>query len=73
MKTTSFPIRPTPAADFQDLRKTLVLVQGVHTVDIHPDHIDVTYDPGATDLARVRGLIEHKGYVTEEPSGAQGP
>lgn len=73
MKTTSFPIHPTEAADFQDLRKTLVLVRGIHTVEIHPDRIDVTYDPGTTDLARVRGLIEHKGYATEEPSGAQEP
>lgn len=72
MKTTSFPIHPTAAADFQDLRKTLVLMPGIRCVEIHPDHIDVTYEPGATDLTRVRGLIEHKGYATEEPTGAQG-
>lgn len=68
MKTTSYPIRPTLTADFQDLRKTLVLVRGVRCVEIHPDHIDVTYDPEETDLERVRGLIEHKGYSTGEPT-----
>jgi len=68
MKTTSFPIHPTQSADFQDLRKTLVLMHGIHCVEIHPDHIDVTYDPAQTDLGRVRGLIEHKGYATNEPS-----
>ncbi|HEY9856124.1 MAG TPA: hypothetical protein V6D05_10325 [Stenomitos sp.] len=73
MKTTSFPIHPTQHADFQDLRKTLVLVRGIHTVDIHPDHIDVTYDPAETDLGRVRGLIEHKGYATDAPPAAEEP
>lgn len=68
MKTTSFPIHPTASADFQDLRKTLVLVRGIRCVEIHPDHIDVTYDPAETDLGRVRGLIEHKGYATEPPA-----
>ncbi len=71
MKTTSFPIHPTAAADFQDLRKTLVLVPGIRCVEIYPDRIDVSYEPDATDLVRVRGLIEHKGYCTEEPSGGQ--
>lgn len=67
MNTTSIPIRPTEAADYQELRKTLVLVRGIHCIEFHPDHIDVTYDPQETDLERVRGLIEHKGYATDEP------
>lgn len=71
MKITSFPIRPTPAANYEDLRKTLVLVRGVRCVEFHPDHIDVSYDPAVTDLARVRGLIEHKGYATGEPPSPQ--
>lgn len=72
MKTTSFSIHPTQSADFQDLRKTLVLLRGVHCVEIHPDHIDVAYDPAETDLGRVRGLIEHKGYATWEPPSPEG-
>lgn len=72
MKTTCFPIHPTQRADFQELRKTLVLVPGVHSVAIHPDRIDVTYEPAATDLGRVRGLIEHKGYATEAPVRREG-
>lgn len=66
MQTVTFRIRPTPASDFQDLRRTLVLVGGVHSAEIQPDRIGVTFDPGRTDLARVRALIEHKGFMTAE-------
>lgn len=65
MRIVSFRVHPTPHADFQDLRKTLVLLRGVHSAEILIDRIDVTCDAAETDLGRLRALIEHKGFAID--------
>lgn len=63
MTSATIPVQMTPQADFQDLRKTLVLLPGVHRITIHPDRIEVEYDPEAIGLERIRQLIVHKGFA----------
>jgi hypothetical protein len=65
MRLVSFRVHPTPHADFQDLRKTLILLHGVHAAEILVDRIDVTCDVGETDMGHLRALIEHKGFAID--------
>lgn len=65
MRLVSFRVHPTPHADFQDLRKTLILLHGVHSAEILSDRIDVTCDERDTDLGRLRTLIENKGFAVD--------
>lgn len=64
MRIVSFRVHPTPHADFHDLRKTLVLLRGVHSAEILIDRIDVTCD-AEPDMAHLRALIEHKGFAID--------
>lgn len=63
MLTATVPIQLTPEADFEELRKTLVLLPGVQRLTIHPDRIEVRYDPEVTTLGRIRQLVAHKGFA----------
>lgn len=67
MAIATFRIRPGPQANFQDLRKTLILLPGIHCAEIQPEALSITFDPQHADLARVEALIRHAGFVPDEP------
>lgn len=68
-RVASFRIHATAHADFPGLRKTLILVHGVHGATFEPERIRVTFDPDQTDLDRVRGVIAEQGYAPELEGG----